>query len=365
MKSDSEDFEVAIVGGGITACALSYQLAKRKISHCILEAGSELGAKASGNPVGIFMPVLTAEKTPISIFSFAAFQYFQELLPSLGDEAFSVGLLQLAYNSQKLKRYQKAIEAEVFPKDSFEYLSSTQASELAGADIPWDALYFSKAGFVFPHRVCKKLAQFTNHLETSFRVSAFERDSDTLILRSDISSMFFRCRNLIFASGAENLTLLEKYRLPIRRIRGQIITTHVLKYFENLKMPVCFDGYICPPIENSWQLIGGTYDRLHQDELVRESDSIDLIQRLPRYFPSFDEKVEPQLERASLRSTSPDHLPILSKLEENVFYLGAMGSRGFTYAPLAAKIASKFILNENFSETDSSLFKMIFSRRFS
>jgi len=358
------EVKVAIIGGGISACSLSYSLSQHKISHCILESENALALKASGNPVGIFMPVLTAQKTPISEYSFAAYQYFQDLIPALGKAVCQTGVVQMAYNPQKLNRFQKAIEAEVFPKSSFQYCDSDEATSIAGIPIATYSLYFPGAGYLFPRKVCEILAANASLIRTNFSAKRVERHGNKTVIFDEGGTEFVECEIVIFAIGAASDHLRFASSLPFKRIRGQILKIKKLDFFSQMKLPICFDGYLTPPIQNDWQLIGGTYDRKNIDEAIREEDTNELVKRIPQSFPQFNEKLFVQSERASLRSTSPDHLPTFHQLDDHSYFLGHMGSRGFTYAPLAADLTVKKILGLQPSAQDQRIMNLISGKRF-
>ena len=51
------------------------------------------------------------------------------------------------------------------------------------------------------------------------------------------------------------------------------------------------------------------------------------------------------LMEARLRTGSKDRLPLAGKIEENVYVIGALGSRGFSLGPILGEYISSLINN--------------------
>ena len=49
--------------------------------------------------------------------------------------------------------------------------------------------------------------------------------------------------------------------------------------------------------------------------------------------------------RAAIRATTPDRLPLAGALDDGLYLLGGLGSRGFCVAPLLAEHVAALILN--------------------
>ena len=103
-------------------------------------------------------------------------------------------------------------------------------------------------------------------------------------------------------------------------------------------LPVNSEGYILPAI-NGVMWIGSTHDKDFLNLEASKESAQELISRTERNFNlSFDTQ-DSIMSEARLRVGSKDRLPIAGKLStsQNIYGLGALGSRGFSLAPLLSE----------------------------
>jgi tRNA 5-methylaminomethyl-2-thiouridine biosynthesis bifunctional protein len=164
-------------------------------------------------------------------------------------------------------------------------------------------------------------------------------------------------------------------QLPLRRIRGQISVLKETAASRHLKTVICGHGYVAPSLDG-FHTLGATYGVDDDNIDVRMSDhaqNLDTLQRTDALLPAlFAPATDPQLMtgRAAIRCTTPDYLPLAgpapdlgnfidtySDLRRNAkrlisasgpFWPGLWlncghGSRGFSYAPLAAELVASQI----------------------
>ena len=112
----------------------------------------------------------------------------------------------------------------------------------------------------------------------------------------------------------------------------------------DLNLPVNSAGYILPKLENiTW--IGSSHEKEFEDIQVSYEVGAELIKRINKNFQT-DLISEPGiLMEARLRTGSKDRLPLAGKIEENVYALGALGSRGFSLGPILGEHIASLINN--------------------
>jgi tRNA 5-methylaminomethyl-2-thiouridine biosynthesis bifunctional protein len=156
------------------------------------------------------------------------------------------------------------------------------------------------------------------------RVSSMSRRANGWRLQTDGGALDVDRVFLAAGWGAAGLAAL-----PLRAVRGQASFVD-----SPLRPKAVVDGdYVIPT--RSGFLFGATHQRDRTDVAVLKADhrhNLAAVQRLaPELTPG------PPRGRAAIRATTPDHFPIAGLLDEGLFVLTGLGSRGFTTAPLLAE----------------------------
>ena len=109
-------------------------------------------------------------------------------------------------------------------------------------------------------------------------------------------------------------------------------------------LPVNSQGYILPSIDGvTW--IGSTYQKDFQDLLPSSKATKDLISRTKRNFKIDLGSTDGALTEARIRLGSKDRLPIAGRIsnDQHIYAIGALGSRGFSLAPLMGELIASQI----------------------
>jgi tRNA 5-methylaminomethyl-2-thiouridine biosynthesis bifunctional protein len=91
--------------------------------------------------------------------------------------------------------------------------------------------------------------------------------------------------------------------------------------------------------------IGSTHQKDFQDLLPSSEATNDLISRTERNFKVNLGSIDGALSEVRLRLGSKDRLPIAGKIsnDQNIYAIGALGSRGFSLAPLMGELIASQI----------------------
>jgi tRNA 5-methylaminomethyl-2-thiouridine biosynthesis bifunctional protein len=161
--------------------------------------------------------------------------------------------------------------------------------------------------------------------------------------------------------------------LPLRPVRGQISLMRQ-RPDRNLRIAVCRDGYITPAIDGA-HCIGASFNEDMAEPEMRTDDHVANLRRLEAMLPGFGNGVTPEMlnGRVAFRAMSFDRLPVLGALsdprssdaagEDGLFACLALGSRGMTWAALAAEIVASRISGEPMP-VEGSLLKALEPSRF-
>ena len=112
----------------------------------------------------------------------------------------------------------------------------------------------------------------------------------------------------------------------------------------NLDLPLNSAGYILPQVNDiTW--IGSTHEREFENIDISYESGYDLITRIEKNFNIDLVGSEDMLMEARIRVGSKDRLPLAGKIEENVYAIGALGSRGFSLGPILGDYIASLINN--------------------
>lgn len=337
----------AIIGGGLAGASMAHALSLRGYKIDLIEKHRSLAQEASGNFAGINLPMLSAEPTLLSQLSFSGLLHLNSTFESL--EPYSpTGLLHLAIEDDLLQKWDRAIRSANIPESFARLVAPEEASELSKVKIERQALHFAHAGLISAPNLTESLGKKSNariHFETkiddirnengiwrTFTEGRLISESEILILGNAIDAQCFTSTD----------------ELPLRPIRGQI--AHIESAaLADLKMPLCFDGYITPRLSNGLHLLGATFDRQNLESIVKESDNVELLKKLARGLPSLEQDAKVKFARVNFRTSCPGQEPIIGPIStaaEGLYTLTALAARGSLYAGIGAEFLASQITGE-------------------
>ena len=109
---------------------------------------------------------------------------------------------------------------------------------------------------------------------------------------------------------------------------------------------MAWGGYVAPTGEGF--LYGATHDRGEVDVMPRPADSARNLDTLRARLPGLADRAASAgvaRSRAAVRATTQDRLPLAGALDEGLYILGGLGSRGFCVAPLVGEHLAASLLN--------------------
>jgi tRNA 5-methylaminomethyl-2-thiouridine biosynthesis bifunctional protein len=367
---------VVVIGGGLAGASTAHALARRGWSVALLEAGATLAGGASGNPQGMLYTRLSAERGTLARFALASYlhalDHYRQLqrdgtLPD--DSARWSGVLQFETDPRLRTVFSEQ-------GDWVRPVTAAEAAELAGIPIGQDALWFARAGWLRPARLCAALADhplIDVQLDTA--VTGMTREGDTWRIATARGDLLAGI--VVIATASDATALAPTAGLPLRPIRGQITAVPAAGIATQPRCVICHDGYLAP--ENDGGLtIGATFDQRDRDAGLRSEDHRRNLQALRDALPGLlRDEVFQQLDalpgRVGFRCTTPDYLPIVgavadtpllrerfaplarnarSRVTADSAWLPGLyvnvghGSRGLTSTPICAELLAALIVGE-------------------
>lgn len=276
-----------------------------------MDAANTPASGASGLPLGLYAPYISADNNFTSQISTVGVQFTQKLASQLLAEGVDwqpSGVMTRKYG-----------ETEQWHDDAgwIKPAALVQAC-LSQANIAW-------RGNSEVRRLVRESAVWT----------LFGSD-DQVIAQSDM---------VVVAASNQSTTLLRDVpnapKLNLQAVRGQV-TYGDLAEVKTLTHPINGGGsYI--ETDTAW-LIGASYDRDNLSLWPNIRDQVENFERLENLVPDIAARLKTEFERGlvknwvGVRCATTDRLPVVGEITQGLWVCTAMASRGLTFAPLCAEL---------------------------
>jgi len=320
--------KVAIIGGGLAGCAVAWMFRQMGHEPVVYEAGPTLANGASGNVSGLYNPRFSALRGADADFYAAAYSMALRTFEMLDDiDWCPIGVLHLMDTDKKEKRLHRTVKNWNWSPAHMRLVSSSEASEIAGINLRYDALYLPDGGSIAPKKLC---AAYTRNIECHLN-SPVENLDD---IDADVK---------VLACGSAVLKFVPD--LPIIPVRGQITQVKATQLSENIKCGICYDGYFMPA-KDGIHTLGATFQpELNHSDIIKQ-DNQENIQKLAEAIPGLEAGLEVVGQRASIRATSRNRFPIIGNAtgQDNVYISAAHGSYGVLSSLMVAHLLVDMIM---------------------
>ena len=367
--------QAIVIGAGIAGAQAAWHLAKRDWHITVLERHRTVGTEASGNPMAVISPKITARTSVDEEFSVQCFLYLLRQIRQLkiSDRLWSgCGVLNLAMGEEKLLQWQRISQRGLNSK-IVQCLSADEASNIAGIQIEHNSLYYPEAGWIDPRALIRILL-------SDSRISIFH-NSDALRLSWQAGSwsvidssnaLLARAPVVVIASG-RFLDFDVTKTLPVTPVLGQTTLAKSNDLSRRLKTVVQHTGYITPEREHH-HLLGSTYDRNVDEPVSCAQADQDNFEKQRESLHEFSELLgDLKTAHAAVRTTSPTRMPYIGVLPNEtslranyrpmlrrnyqpdtrpanhlpgLYITAAYGSRGITNAALGGELLASIICDE-------------------
>lgn len=328
---------VAVIGAGLAGAACARALSVRGFRVALFEREDQPALGASGNPLGIVHPLVSADH-------------------NLASQWVEQGVATTLRWLRELQEWGSAIGAQC---------PVLQMNADCSALVLWtyQGAWIRPAKFV---QACLNQAlahgaqvEFNRHLCAIHE----DLDASNVVLEfSDGQKQTFDA--VIVANGQGALALLQPHGLRLNAIRGTVSTYRVSEK-NSLPCIVCASGYATPVI-NGEMVVGASYERL-DDAGNATADPVSNLDRLAIISADLAQICSQSLasERTSVRIATHDRMPHIGRVldikaalaprmsllkhmprSERVWVLCGLGSRGLSFAPLGAEVIAAQLAQE-------------------
>lgn len=140
--------------------------------------------------------------------------------------------------------------------------------------------------------------------------------------------------HIIIAAGYGSKDL---FNLPISGVKGQLLKLEWPKSLPVLPFSLNSQAYLCRDMDPNFCYAGATFERNFSNEEIDVVEaSKEIVPKVKAMIPSFDE-IKVVECKAGIRVSTLDHMPIAKQLNEKVWCLTGMGSKGLLYHSLFAE----------------------------
>ncbi|WP_298441180.1 bifunctional tRNA (5-methylaminomethyl-2-thiouridine)(34)-methyltransferase MnmD/FAD-dependent 5-carboxymethylaminomethyl-2-thiouridine(34) oxidoreductase MnmC [uncultured Ferrimonas sp.] len=371
---------VTLIGGGVAAANIALGLVRRGVKVALYCADSDVAQGASGNRQGALYPLLNMANDAMAQFYQQGYLLARQRLNQLSQkhhiEHQWCGVLQLAPNDNVAKRIE-GISQMPFSPELVHGVDAEQASRIAAIPLAQPALYYPNGGWLCPQQLTQAAiaeAQQTGLLHCHFtqQLQALQHDGNQWQLQfshndgnNRITTTNVAASTVVLAMGHHSAAFHATKPLPLNPVRGQIAYPRQQATTAKLQTVLCADGYLVPSLEGRLTC-GASFGRLDGSSEWRAEDKQEIDDRMDRSFGRYPWRRELQQDdqgRAAVRAAVRDHLPLVGQvldwdkinsdtkiaqapLQQGLYVLTGLGSRGLCSAPLCAELLISQLLDE-------------------
>jgi tRNA 5-methylaminomethyl-2-thiouridine biosynthesis bifunctional protein len=369
-----------VIGAGLAGCALIERLAARGWHVTSLERHAAVARDASGNPAGVFHPMLSRDDSVASRITRASFLYALrrwDVLAQSGQQVTrsTAGLLQIADDDEDMRLMTAALATLAYPSDYVTPLGLADAERIAKLPLARGGWFFPHGGWIDPASLCAaQCAAAGDRLERRFgiEVASVERTGDDWNVLDVSGHIVARAPVVIFANAHDAARVAGLRYAPTRSVRGQL-TLMPAGSVPPLAVPVIGEGYAVP-LADGVTLTGATYDIDDPETSLQPAGQRENLERVARMLPAFANACDTQRAasmagRVGFRCVTSDRLPMIGALADEsaasrdarrlrgawpldlpratgLYSAFAYGSRGLVWAGLGAELIASQIEGE-------------------
>jgi tRNA 5-methylaminomethyl-2-thiouridine biosynthesis bifunctional protein len=346
-----------------------------------VEAHAAPAQEASGNPAGVFHPLLARDDSVGSKITRAGFLLALSRWQALEEAGHrfarsTSGLVHLADDDGEAHALGAAVAARAYPEAFVRSISADEATTLAGTTLARGGWFYPAGGSLDPAALCRALcdeAARTGAVSWHFgrRAERMTPGDGGWHLFDAAGDEIATAPVVVFANAHDAARLAGLRHAPTRVIRGQL-TRLPAGFARQVRLPVIGDGYAVPLSDAL--LTGATYELDDRDTQIRPAGHRENLDRIAHLIPGLeaalaDLDIGRLAGRVAFRSVAPDRLPFVGALPDEtasacasaslrgawpldlprasgLYGAFAFGSRGLVWATLAAELVASQLEGE-------------------
>ena len=372
---------VAVIGAGLAGITTAWSLAQRGWQVDLYDSHADVAQGGSGNPAGVLLPRVAVKASSEAEFYASAFFMALRNLAKLKQQYTDLvwsqsGVIQLLSSERLQKQY-----ASAEPDSHYVCkLSAHDARNISGVSLNNESLFYPLAGWLDPRSLCDVLLH-----DAGERVKRRFNTDITRLVQRDRSWLLFDKENhqlgdypvVVLANAHQVKRFSQTAWLNVVAARGQITYLPITKKTQQLKCPICYDGYVLPAV-NGQHVIGASFITENDSSAIVTAEHTQNLLHLQQYLPGFaaDEVMNQNVAlegRAAVRAVTPDRLPMVGAVPDfdyvqrnysdlqrgkpasfypagrsmaGLYVNVGHGARGFTSTSLAAQLLAALITGD-------------------
>ncbi len=367
-----------VIGAGLAGCAITERLASRGWRVSLIERHDNLARDASGNPAGVFHPIVWRDDSIAARLTRTGFLYALHRWSELERAGHTLersdqGLLQIADSIDDARAIASAIKRFGLPPSYVIAVDEREASRLAGQPVARPGWFFPHGGWISPAAICAAQCKVAGDLlNTRFgtEVARIDREDGMWTAFDAAGHVLAQAPVLILANAGDAQRLAGLHGVPTRGVRGQL-TLLESSPLDGLRVPIVGDGYAVP-LGAHRTLTGATYDIDDINTQIQAAGHIENLERVSMMLPAlagFAPQAQTLEGRVAFRSVTIDRMPMIGALADEtaaradasrlsgawpldlprtpgLYGAFAFGSRGLVWSALAAELITAQIEGE-------------------
>jgi len=350
-----ENYDVVIIGAGISGLATAYYLGKYGFKNVVVLEKSYIGAGSTGRcGTGIRQQFTTREHIVLMRESVKLWQAWEENLP-YPIHFRQGGYLWLLRNREEFEHYREYVKFQNLFGVQSVVISAAEAKEIVpelnlyGIE---GATYCPTDGNAYPQDVLIGLEKAL--VDVGIQVKTFEGVQDIRVMNNSVmqvttNKQTYSAGVVLNASGnfAKTIAKMVGIDLPLENFRHQIAVSEPLKIFLS---PMVVKGELYFTQTYRGRIIGGTdigggpTESLSSSLPFLETYAKEIVETIPLL-----SSVKIMRQWAGFYVVSPDCHPILGPTDISNFIVACgYSGHGFMLGPIVGKLIASYIINGTF-----------------
>lgn len=382
----SDNVEIAIIGGGIASLCVALSLQQRGAQITLYCEDEQLAQNASGNKQGAFYPQLSDDDERNIRFYLHAFAYGQQFLSWAKQQGIEFeyqrcGVALTGYNEKAQAKLTKITQLGL-SETIYQSLNQAEISQKVGLDLPCGGGFIPQGYWLSPQQLVQNAFAYLQKqggvIKTSQKITAILAQQNQWLLHNAQNETYHH-QIVVLANGHQLNQFSQTEKLPIYPVRGQVSQIPTTPRLQKLASVLCYDGYLTP-VDQARQshCIGASHIRDCADRQFSLKEQQQNQQKIQQNLAPMDwvNEVDTSnnIARQGIRCAVRDRIPLMGNVPdfqqqaidyknifnlkrrkqpiksavnfENLFLLGALGSRGLTSAPLLGETLASLIYGE-------------------
>ncbi len=320
---------VAIIGAGIAGCSLAYELSKYACEVILIDAKA-IGSGASSVPIALLNPHRgrTARATELDKAGLASMWALKKELEHLGLDSglHHTGVLRIASSHRQAKLWQKLSEVK--------WLEPSQIPDVYHA--PFGGLLVEDGGYLESRKLLTALLSGAKQrgikILEHYSVEKIEKDDLRFSLPLSLSPPLPLFDFVFLCPGASKTFTAN---LPLEYHAGDVISLEA-----NVTLPYPIAGAIYGASHEGVVYMGGNHRGEDDDDVYH----LEQLQKSSSWFIPALKDAKRISHWSGVRAKQESNEPLVRELEPNLYFIGALGGRGFLCAyHLAKQLTTKLM----------------------